>query len=345
MNNIVLTGGGTAGHCIPNIALLPYLKKFDNVYYIGSTSVEKNIALNNGLKFFEVPSQKLVRSFTLKNLSIPFTLIKGVKESKRILKELNPKVVFAKGGFVSYPVVVGAKLLNIPVVLHESDFSIGLSNKLSIPFCDKVLTAFPDTAKKIKKGVFVGNPIRTFNLKKDRSWFKKEFGFDDKPTILVMGGSLGSKKINRAVLDALDSLLPTFNILHIVGKNNKTNLIKKGYFELEFCLDMEKVYTISDLAISRAGANATFELCSLKIPTLFIPLSKEISRGDQIENARYFTNKKASLTLYEEDLTKESLVKSIFNLYKDRFTITKNLESLDLLGANQKIANILSSYI
>ncbi|MBE5756447.1 MAG: UDP-N-acetylglucosamine--N-acetylmuramyl-(pentapeptide) pyrophosphoryl-undecaprenol N-acetylglucosamine transferase [Clostridiales bacterium] len=345
MNNIVLTGGGTGGHCIPNVALLPYLKSFDNVYYIGSTPIEKNIAIKNGLTYFNVPSQKLVRSFTLKNLSIPFTIIKGIKESKEVLKKLKPKVVFSKGGYVSFPVVVAARSLKIPVVLHESDYSIGLANKLSFKFCDKILTAFPETAKTIKNAEFVGNPIRKFNLNKNQTIYKKQLGLDDKPTILVIGGSLGSKKINEVILSSLENLLPHFNVLHIVGKNNATNISKKGYVQLEFLDDIEKAYSLADVAISRAGANTLFELCSLKIPTLFIPLSNKVSRGDQIENARYFANKNMALTLMEEDLTKENLTEKIFYLYKNRFTFVKNLESLDLLGANQKIANILSSYI
>ena len=300
MYSIVLTGGGTAGHVIPSITLLPELKqKFNKIYYIGSfDGVEGDICKKNGVEFFPVTCVKFKRTFCAENLLIPPKLIKGVIEAKKLLKELKPSVVFSKGGYVAIPTVIGAKALKIPVVSHESDLTPGLANKLMQGKSVVTLTAFKDTAKLFKNGLHVGLPIRKSLDGYDKAKALKEFGFDGiKPILLVFGGSLGAQKINSALTSALNELLKDFDVLHLTGKNNLGFSAKKGYRPLPYLDDMAKAYSVANVIVSRCGANSAFEIVSLNKPCVFIPLSKKASRGDQIKNAASETGKLGTFNL------------------------------------------------
>ena len=348
MSTIVLTGGGTAGHCTPNLALIPYLKNnFDNIIYIGSsTGIEKSLVSKSNIPYYEVPCVKLKRSLSLSNLLIPFKLIKGVKESEKILRKINPKIIFSKGGFVSVPVVLAGKKLGIPIISHESDLTIGLSNKLTSKYCRKVLTSFPETAKKLKNGEYVGPPIRSELINAPKKEIAlKYFNFpQNKPVILVFGGSQGAKAINTTLYNCLNKLLEKYNIIHICGKGNLNNVNKSGYYQREYMNNIEYAFSACDLCVSRAGSNAIFELLALKVPTLLIPLPKTQSRGDQIVNAEYFTKKGLTHILYQEKLTENSLIKSINKLYSEKDLIKANIEKTPVRDSNRLISNIICNY-
>lgn len=347
MATIVLTGGGTAGHVIPHLAILPYLKNdFDNVYYIGSVGgMEKNIVDNVGLKYYSVPCAKLVRKITCKNLAIPFTLFKGVIAAGKILDELKPNVVFSKGGYVALPVVIAAHKRAIPVIAHESDYSLGLANRISAKFCDKVLTSFPAAAKSVKNGVLTGAPLKNSLFTASRAEGLKTFGLSGKkPVILATGGSLGAKAINSAIRGALNELLQKFDVLHVCGKGNLSGIKKDGYVELEFTDKMENAFACANLCVSRAGSNTIFEMAALKKPMLLIPLPKTVSRGDQILNAEYFQSQGYAEILRQEDLTPQTLVKAASRLYLNRFDYAKSFAAHPVKNAARDVANILARY-
>ncbi len=346
MKKIVLTGGGTAGHVTPHFALLPYLKKhFDEIIYLGvNGGIEQGLALDKNLEFFGITATKLKRGFHLENLGIPFKLVSSIGEAKKILKEVKPNVVFSKGGYVGLPVTVAAKSLKIPVVLHESDLSLGLSNKLALPFADKLLTTFNNTAKKYKKGEFVGAIVREELFKISKEEGRKYYKFlTNKPVILITGGSQGAKILNDTVHKILPSLLNQFNVLHLVGKGNASNINYNGYKQVEFT-DMKYAYAVSDYCISRAGSNTAFELLFLNIPSILVPLPKGNSRGDQIDNALFFKEKGVFKVIMQENLTAENLKNEILNLKNNANEIIKAQIKLKYPLANAKIAQILNKY-
>ena len=292
MAKIILTGGGTAGHVTPHLAILPYLKNdFESIYYIGSENgIEKNIITNANIPYYSVPCAKLSRSFCFDNLKIPIKLFSGYKKAGKILDNLKPDIIFSKGGYVSVPTILAAKKRKIPIIAHESDYTIGLANKLTAKYCKKVLTSFRETAQCLKNGEYVGPPIRKSLLSTNYKDSINQFNFlGDKPILLITGGSQGAMAINNAVRNSLDDLLPKFDILHICGKGNlDKNINKKGYFQAEYLSNIELAYNICSVCISRAGSNTVFELLALKIPSILIPLPKGTSRGDQVLNAEYF---------------------------------------------------------
>ncbi|MBU5483096.1 undecaprenyldiphospho-muramoylpentapeptide beta-N-acetylglucosaminyltransferase [Clostridium sp. MSJ-11] len=330
---IILTGGGTAGHVTPNLALIPKLKELGyEIQYIGTQEgIEKNIILGEKIKYHTISSGKLRRYFDLKNFTDPFRVLKGVWQAKDIIKKEKPDVVFSKGGFVAVPVVIGARLNKVPVIAHESDMTPGLANKLSIPYCTKICVTFPESLKNIKanKGVLTGTPIREELFKGNREEAMKICKFsDDKPVILIIGGSLGSKVINDSIRAIIDKLLLTYNIIHICGKGNiDNNLInKKGYRQFEYVKEeLPHFMNGADLVISRAGANVIFELLALKKPNLLIPLSRKSSRGDQILNAESFRKSGYSLVMQEEEITEDRLLKDINNLYRNKEKYITNM--------------------
>lgn len=347
MATIILTGGGTAGHVMPHLALLPYLKKdFDKIFYVGSENgMEKNIISRMGLTYYSVPCAKLVRKFTLKNCAIPFTLFKGIKKAGKILDELKPDVIFSKGGYVSLPVVIAAKKRKIPVIAHESDYTLGLANKISAKYCKKILTSFPATAKALKNGVYVGSPLRVSLYTQDRSQSLKTFGLaGNKPVVLVTGGSLGAEAINVAVRNALDSILKQFDVLHICGKGHFSGIKKSGYVETEFTDKMENAFACADVCVSRAGSTTLFEMATLKKPMLLIPLPKGVSRGDQLLNAEYFKNLGIARVLDQSSLTPDKLSQEIYSLYNDKNKIYDNFNLHPVNNASEKIARILARY-
>lgn len=348
---IVLTGGGSAGHVTPNLALVPRLRSLDyEIKYIGSKEgIEKEIIEKEGLPYYGISSGKLRRYFDIKNFTDPFKVIVGIKDAFNILKKEKPNIVFSKGGFVAVPVVVAAKLRGIPVVCHESDMTPGLANKLSTPYATKVCVTFPESLKYIKegKGVLTGTPIREDILKGNREKGKKILDFyDDKPVIMVMGGSLGSKVINDAIRESLEELLKKYNIVHICGKANKDISLEgtKGYKQFEYIREeLPYVMAIADIVISRSGANSIFEFLALKKPNLLIPLSKNSSRGDQILNAQSFENSGYSMVLKEEELSKETLIAKVSELYDNRIKYIKTMEKSEIGNGVNRIISVIES--
>lgn len=336
-----MTGGGTAGHCIPCMALLPYLeKRFDNICYIGSeTGIEREIVAKSHINYYSVTTVKLKRTLSAENLTIPYRLIKGVNEAKKLLRQLDASAVFSKGGYVALPVSIAAGKLKIPLVLHESDLTLGLANKISARYAREVLTSFPQTARAVDKGIWTGSPVdgRLFGI--SRTEGRLHYGISgDKPTLLVVGGSSGSRAINREIRDLLPSLTKKYNVLHLCGRGNSLpNLKMGGYVQVEFEKDMKYAYAAADVAVSRAGSNCVFELLAMRIPALLIPLPKAESRGDQIENAKYFREAHAFRMLLQEEMNGERLEKEIDETYKNRLNLTLSQQKLDK-NANEIIA-------
>lgn len=339
MKTIVLTGGGSSGHVTPNIALLPALKQAGYiVHYIGSRDgIEKQLIEKEKITYHAISTGKLRRYFDLKNFTDAFRVVGGLRQAYSLLGKLKPSVVFSKGGFVSCPVVWAAWLRRIPVVIHESDMTPGLTNKLSIPFAKTVCYTFPESKPHIpaSKGIRTGIPIRAELMAGDRRKGKHICGFDnEKPVIMVIGGSQGSEKINIAVKNALKDLLKDFNVCHICGKGNIRQELenKKGYKQFEYISEEQPhIFALADIVVSRAGATVLFELLALKKPNLLIPLSKAASRGDQILNAASFEKQKFSMVLTEEKMDADSLVNSIYALHSSagRFIESMNNNQYD----------------
>lgn len=348
MKRIVLTGGGTAGHVTPNMALVP--KLIDEGYdisYIGSyNGMEKKLIEDIGIPYYGISSGKLRRYFDIKNFSDPFRVIKGYFEAAKLLSKLRPDVVFSKGGFVTVPVVLAAKRKKIPVIIHESDMTPGLANKLSIPSASKVCCNFPETVKLLPEGkaVLTGSPIREelFQGKKEEGLRLCGFS-NEKPVLLIIGGSLGSVAINRAVRDNLDTLLEKYQIIHLCGRGNLDPSLTetKGYKQFEYVKkELKHYFACADLVISRAGANAICELLSLRKPNILIPLGLEASRGDQILNAQSFEKQGYSYVLQEKDVTSQTLLEAVNTVYNNRETYINAMNQSDLANPIETIVNL-----
>lgn len=353
MKTIVLTGGGTSGHVTPNIALLPGLRRAGfNIKYIGSfNGMEKDLIEREGIQYYSISTGKLRRYFDIKNFTDMFRVVDGFRQAFILLGKLKPSIVFSKGGFVSCPVVWAAWLRGIPVVIHESDITPGLTNKLSMPFTKAVCYTFPESGKHIKKdkGYNTGMPIREGILTGSRNKGRALCGFtDNKPVIMVIGGSLGSEKINSMVRSALDILLKDFNVCHICGKGNlKAELQgKKSYKQFEYVNEEQPdIYAMADIVISRAGATVLFELLALGKPNLLIPLSKAVSRGDQILNAASFEKQGYSMVLQEEELEGASLVKAVNDLYKNSSTYTDVMKQRSSGSGVSEVLNVINKFV
>lgn len=348
---IIMTGGGTAGHVTPNLALVPRLKEngFD-IKYIGSKNgIEKEIIGDAKIPYYEISSGKLRRYFDFKNFTDPFKVMKGVLEAKRILKREKPDVIFSKGGFVAVPVVIAASMKKIPVVSHESDLTPGLANKLSAPFSTKLCVTFRESLNYIKdgKGVLTGTPIREEILNGSAEKGRKICGFkDNKEILLIIGGSLGAKSINEAVRKNLDELLKSYNLIHICGKNNldKDLVGTEGYLQFEYVKeDLPNLLKAADYIISRAGANVIFELLALNKPTLLIPLSKKISRGDQILNANSFKKEGYSLILDEDEMIEDEkkLLIKVKELKEKKDILVKNMKKGSVSNGVDSILEVI----
>ena len=326
MKKIVLTGGGTAGHVTPNIALLPSLKEAGyEVFYIGSyTGIEKTLIEDLGIPYYGISSGKLRRYRSLKNLSDPFRVLHGLFQAKRLIKKIKPDIVFSKGGFVSVPVVLAAGSRHIPVIIHESDMTPGLANKISIPSATKVCCNFPETLSSLPTGkaVLTGSPIRQELLSGDKYRAREFLHFtSDKPVMLVVGGSLGAVAVNNAIRAILPELLKNFQVIHLCGRGKLDPSLNgtEGYAQFEYIKEeLRDLFALTDIVISRAGANAICELLALHKPNLLIPLSANASRGDQILNARSFERQGFSMVLEEEELTNETLLSAVHDLYDNR---------------------------
>ena len=349
MPRIILTGGGTAGHVTPNIALLPSLKEAGfECFYIGSyTGIEKNLIEEAGIPYYGIASGKLRRYFDLKNFSDPFRVIKGYAQARSIIREIKPDIVFSKGGFVSVPVVAAAGHLHIPIICHESDMTPGLANRLSFPFASKICCSFNETIDFLpkNKGIVTGSPIRSELMKGSISKALSYTGFHgDKPVILIIGGSLGALSVNEAIRRILPALLKEFDVIHICGKGKVdpsfSNL--EGYVQYEYVQkELRDFFALSSLVISRAGSNAICELLALKKPNLLIPLGTKASRGDQLLNARSFEKKGYSMVLDEDTMTDASLLQAVKNLYSAREDYITSMNKAPEKDAAQTITSIL----
>lgn len=352
MKHIVLTGGGTAGHVTPNIALIPKLQEAGyTISYIGSyDGIEKKLIEEMGIPYYGISSGKLRRYFDLKNFSDPFRVLKGFGEAKKLLKQLKPDVVFSKGGFVTVPVVIAAKKCKIPAIIHESDMTPGLANKLCISSAVKICCNFPETVNNLPadKAVLTGTPIRRELLSGDKEAARKFCGFDAaKPVLMVIGGSLGAASVNENIRKILPKLLEEFQIIHLCGKGKTDENLKniQGYVQYEYIKkELPDMFALADIVISRAGANAICEICALRKPNLLIPLSANASRGDQILNARSFERQGFSMVLEEEQITEQTLLDSIRRLYDNRESYTAAMAASSQLDSIACIVDIIESY-
>ena len=326
LKRIVLTGGGTAGHVTPNLALIPRLQADGwEIHYIGAANSAEESLISGvpGVAFHTVSVGKLRRYHDWRNFSDPFRVVKGVGQAAGIIRRLKPDVVFAKGGFVSVPVVYGAKLNGVPVVTHESDMSPGLANKLCLPFSTVQCCTFPEAVKYARgKGVHTGTPIRPEILRGDRQQGRRRFGFNDhRPVLMVVGGSSGAQAINQAVWQSLPRLTENFQVLHLCGKGNLNDVYEgtANYVQREYLNEeMADAYACADILISRAGSNALCEILAARKPALLIPYPKGASRGDQLLNAESFRARGFSHVLMQEDMTPDTLVQGVERLYHDR---------------------------
>ncbi|WP_127836443.1 undecaprenyldiphospho-muramoylpentapeptide beta-N-acetylglucosaminyltransferase [Clostridium prolinivorans] len=352
MKKIIMTGGGSAGHVTPNLSLVPKLKELGyEIQYIGtSDGIERKIIEREKIRYHIISSGKLRRYFDIKNFTDPFKVIKGIWQAYEIIKKEKPNIVFSKGGFVSVPVVLGAYFNKIPVIAHESDITPGLANRISMPYCTKICVTFPETIEKLNKNkaILTGPPIRKELFQGSKIKGKNICNFnDDKPILLIIGGSLGAKAINEAVRRNIDKILEKYNVIHICGKNNLDSKYnnKYGYRQFEYVNEeLPHLLTCADIVISRAGSNTIFELLALKKPNLLIPLSSKSSRGDQILNAQSFEKRGFSMVLKEEDLNDNNLLSKLDELYKNKEKFIKNMENNNYNNAIDTIINIIEKY-
>lgn len=353
MKHIVLTGGGTAGHVTPNIALIPALKDAGyQISYIGSyNGIERKLIEELGIPYYGISSGKLRRYFDPKNFSDPFRVLKGFHEAKKLLKQLKPDVIFSKGGFVTVPVVIAAKRCKIPAIIHESDMTPGLANKLCIPSAVKVCCNFPETVNSLPKdkAVLTGTPIRQELLNGNREAGRQFCGFTaDKPVLMIIGGSLGAASVNDHVRKILPELLKDFQVIHLCGKGKMDEKLTDtaGYVQYEYIKDeLPDLFALADVVISRAGANAICEISALHKPNLLIPLSANASRGDQILNARSFEKQGYSMVLEEEEITDQKLLDTIHKLYQERHSFEKAMAASKQMDSIHHIVSLIEGCV
>lgn len=366
MKRIILTGGGTAGHVTPNIALIPRLRELGyEIEYIGTyDGIEKELIEAEGIPYHGISSGKLRRYFDLQNFSDPFRVMKGYFQAKKIIRERKPDVIFSKGGFVSVPVVFAAHKCKVPLAVHESDMTPGLANKMALPKADRVCCNFPETADRFPEGVatVTGSPIRQelFTGNPDKAFSFCKFS-EKKPTILVMGGSTGAKKVNEAIWKALPELLKDFNLIHLTGQGKSNPKLNEtaGYAQFEYIKEeLPDLLSLADIIISRAGANAICEFLALRKPTVLVPLGLDQSRGDQILNAASFKKSGYSKVLFESEkdaemsrlgkdeysiISSETLLSAVNEVYSNRQTYISAMEKNNSIDAITKITDILVS--
>ncbi|KGP62909.1 UDP-diphospho-muramoylpentapeptide beta-N- acetylglucosaminyltransferase [Legionella norrlandica] len=348
--SIVFTGGGTAGHVTPNIALIKEFKEADwDVAYIGSTSgIEKEMIHPLGIPFYAVSSGKLRRYISFKNLLDPFKIVLGMIQSFFILRRIKPDVVFSKGGFVAFPVVVGAWLNRIPIVAHESDMSPGLANRLSFPFVTKICLTFEAGKKHFKsqnKIEVTGTPIRKQLFIGNSAKGLERCGFSSaKPCLLVVGGSLGAGSINSCIRSALKQLTSKFQVIHICGRGKlDPSLVDiEGYCQLEYANEeLADLFAASAIVVSRAGANSLYEILALGKPHILIPISSQVSRGDQIQNAKYFQELGISVVIQDESLKADTLLQALQEVMQKKDEIDNKIKALKIESATDKIVAII----
>ena len=353
-SRIVFTGGGTAGHVTPNMALIALFQREGwAIDYIGSADgIEKNMITALHIPFHAVSSGKLRRYFSLKNCFDPFKILLGIGQSYRLIRNLKPDVVFSKGGFVAFPVVVGAWLNRIPVVAHESDMSPGLANRLSFPFVNKICVTFLAAKQHFKQQEMIevtGTPIREALFKGSKEKGLNLCGFTiEKPCLLVIGGSQGATALNLCVREILDTLTQRFQVIHLCGKGKLDNTLVglAGYCQFDYANEtLPDIFAAADLVISRAGANSLYEILALGKPHILVPLSERVSRGDQVQNARYFQQQGISTVLCEEALTGEALLLAVTETMAHREMIVNKIKALGIASATLKISQILKEQV
>ena len=352
MKRILLTGGGTAGHVTPNLALIPHLQsKGYEISYIGSyQGIEKGLVEAAGIPYYGISSGKLRRYFDVKNFSDPFKVIKGYFEARKLIRKLKPDIVFSKGGFVSVPVVLAAKGKKVPCIIHESDITPGLANKISIPAASRVCANFPETMKYLPadKAVLTGTPIREELFSGNKIAGLDFCGFTaNKPVLMIVGGSTGAAALNEAVRNLLPTLLREYQIIHLCGKGKAAEEYEntEGYRQFEYISgEMKDLFAASDLVISRAGANSICELLALRKPNILVPLSAAASRGDQILNAESFEHQGYSYVLQEEELTNDTLLKAIRYVMEHRENYVAAMEKSKLNNAIETILKLMEEH-
>ncbi len=349
-SRIVFTGGGTAGHVVPNIALIEVLQQDGwQIDYLGSQEgIEKGMIAALNIPYHSISSGKLRRYFSWQNFIDPFKIFAGVLQSYFLLRKLKANIVFSKGGFVAFPVVVAAWLNRIPVVAHESDMSPGLANRLSFPFVDKICVTFSGAKKHFKNADKVdvtGTPIRQQLFHGNVEKGLALCGFDtQKPRLLVIGGSQGAHAMNACVRQALDSLCQQFQVIHLCGKGKIDSSFndRVGYCQFEYANEeLADLFAASDLVVSRSGANSLYEILALAKPHVLIPLSRQVSRGDQIQNARYFQQQGISIVVDEEQLTPETLLTAVNQVSTQQTVIIEKIKALHIESATRKIVAII----
>lgn len=330
---MVFTGGGSAGHVTPNIAIINELRNHWDIFYIGSKNgIEKELIQKINIPYHSISSGKLRRYIDFENFVDLFRVMKGCLEARGILKKLKPTLIFSKGGFVSVPVILAAKSLRIPIYIHESDLTPGLANKISQRFASKIFTSFEETKKFFPehRTTVIGSPIRKEIMNGSAEKGRTLLGFDKHtPILTIMGGSLGAKKINEVVRESLKQLTLHYQVVHICGKNNTDPQLANvpRYKQFEYIYDeLSDILAATDIVITRGGSNAIFEFLALNLPMLIIPLGLNQSRGDQILNAKVFQEKGYSHTLEEENLTSKTLIENLNTVYKNRKMFQKNMK-------------------
>lgn len=348
-NKIVFTGGGTAGHVTPNMALIESLQdELWTIDYIGSANgVEKSMIAAMNIPYHAIRCGKLRRYFSWQNFYDPINMLCGIFQSYCLLRKLKPSVIFSKGGFVALPVVIGAWLNRIPIIAHESDMSPGLANRLSFPFVSKICVPF-DVSKKYFKQLdkvdVTGSPIRKQLLSGDKARGLTLCGFtSDKPCLLVVGGSQGSSALNNCVRQALDSLCEQFQVIHLCGKGHvDPAFTKAGYCQFEYAnIELADLFAASEIVISRAGANALYEILALEKPHVLVPLSLKASRGDQLQNARYFEQQGISVVVQEEALSPATLISAVKAVVQKNDEIVNKIRALNIQSATSNIIELI----
>ncbi|PFR52198.1 undecaprenyldiphospho-muramoylpentapeptide beta-N-acetylglucosaminyltransferase [Bacillus cereus] len=327
---ILFTGGGTAGHVMINIVLIPkFMEKGWGVEYIGSQNGIEKLLVQN-VKYNIVSTGKLRRYWDLENFKDPFKIIKGCIQSYKLMKRIKPDVIFSAGGFVSVPVVIGAWMNKVPVIIREPDSTLGLANKIALPFTTKLCTTFPQTGenvsneKKVYVGPIVREEIERGNVLRGRSYCKFK---QDKPVLLIMGGSQGAQWINNMVRKSLEILLLNFNIVHMCGKGKVDSSIgMEGYMQFEYIgEELPHILNMASVVISRAGSTAISELLFLKKPMLLIPLTNSSSRGDQVLNAEYFSRQGYAEVILQDRVSTNTFIHAVNKLYTNKERYIQNM--------------------
>ncbi|MBB6731755.1 undecaprenyldiphospho-muramoylpentapeptide beta-N-acetylglucosaminyltransferase [Cohnella zeiphila] len=348
---ILFTGGGSAGHVTVNLALIPrFLEEGWKVEYIGSTGgIERQLVSSlRDVRYYGIETGKLRRYLDWNNVKDPFRIAKGVWQAYRLIRKERPDVLFSKGGFVSVPVVLGAWMNRVPIVIHESDLTPGLANRISIPFAGAVCTTFPETGDHLGKGkVHHAGPIVREELRRGNAERGRTFcGFaGGKPVLLVMGGSLGARKINEAVRAALPLLTPAFQVVHLCGKGQRDDSVRSPHYrQYEYVQEeLPDLLAMTDVVVSRAGSNSIFEFLALRKPMLLVPLTRQQSRGDQLVNAESFRRSGFCEVLFEEKMTAETLAAEAKRLYENRHAYKREMDRFDQGDALSSVFELVRS--